>query len=124
LYESALFKDSILMNILLTHHGDQRTQKKICTASGDSWAMIKAKGEKFVKKVKEQQIKLYSLDAPALVNVIAAGEVVASPAIFQSHTWLAATKGTPVEGCRWNSCPITWAARPSPLNRQIRMAPS
>jgi len=60
-------------------------------------AMIKAKGEEFVKKLKEQQIKLYSLDAPALVNVIASGEVVASPAIFQSHTWLAASKGAPVE---------------------------
>jgi iron(III) transport system substrate-binding protein len=60
-------------------------------------AMIKAKGEEFVRKLKEQQIKLYSLDAPALVNVIASGEVVASPAIFQSHTWLAATKGAPVE---------------------------
>jgi iron(III) transport system substrate-binding protein len=60
-------------------------------------AMVKAKGEEFVRKLKGQQIKLYSLDAPALVNVIAAGEVVASPAIFQSHTWLAATKGAPVE---------------------------
>jgi iron(III) transport system substrate-binding protein len=60
-------------------------------------AMIKAKGEEFIRKLKDQQIKLYSLDAPALVNVIASGEVVASPAIFQSHTWLAATKGAPVE---------------------------
>jgi iron(III) transport system substrate-binding protein len=60
-------------------------------------AMIKTKGEEFVKKLKEQQIKLYSLDAPALVNVIASGEVAASPAVFQSHTWLAASKGAPVE---------------------------
>ena len=60
-------------------------------------SMIKAKGEEFVKKLKEQQIKLYTLDAPALVNVIASGEVVASPSIFQSHTWLAASKGAPVE---------------------------
>jgi iron(III) transport system substrate-binding protein len=60
-------------------------------------AMVKARGEEFVRKLKEQQMRLYSLDAPALVNVIAAGEVVASPAIFQSHTWLAATKGAPVE---------------------------
>jgi iron(III) transport system substrate-binding protein len=60
-------------------------------------AMVKARGEEFVRKLKEQQMKLYSLDAPALVNVIAAGEVVASPAIFQSHTWLAAKKGAPVE---------------------------
>jgi iron(III) transport system substrate-binding protein len=60
-------------------------------------AMVKAKGEEFVKKLKEQQIKLYSLDAPALVNVIASGEVAASPGVFQSHTWLAASKGAPVE---------------------------
>ncbi|MBM4263329.1 MAG: extracellular solute-binding protein [Deltaproteobacteria bacterium] len=60
-------------------------------------AIIKAKGEELVKKLKEQQIKLYNLDAPALVNVIASGEVTASPAIFQSHTWLAASKGAPVE---------------------------
>ncbi|HEY7716164.1 MAG TPA: extracellular solute-binding protein [Candidatus Binatia bacterium] len=60
-------------------------------------AMVKAKGEEFVKKLKDQEIKLYTLDAPALVNVIASGEVAASPAIFQSHTWLAASKGAPVE---------------------------
>jgi iron(III) transport system substrate-binding protein len=60
-------------------------------------AMIKSKGEEFVRKLKDQQMKLYTLDAPALVNVIASGEVAASPAIFQSHTWLAASKGAPVE---------------------------
>jgi iron(III) transport system substrate-binding protein len=60
-------------------------------------AMVKTKGEEFVRKLKDQQIRLYSLDAPALVNVIASGEVAASPAIFQSHTWLAASKGAPVE---------------------------
>ena len=60
-------------------------------------AMVKSKGEEFVKRLKEQQIKLYSIDAPALVNVIASGEIVASPAIFESHTVLAASKGAPVE---------------------------
>lgn len=60
-------------------------------------AMVKAKGEEFVRKLKDQQIRLYSLDAPALVNLIGSGEVAASPAIFQSHTWLAAKKGAPVE---------------------------
>jgi hypothetical protein len=56
-------------------------------------ANFKAKGEEFVKKLREQQIKLYSIDAPALVNVIASGEIAASPAIFESHTVLAASKG-------------------------------
>jgi iron(III) transport system substrate-binding protein len=60
-------------------------------------AMLKTRSEEFVKKLKAQEIKLYSIDAPALVNNIAAGEIVASPAIFQTHTLLAASKGAPVE---------------------------
>jgi iron(III) transport system substrate-binding protein len=60
-------------------------------------AMLKAKGEEFVKKLKAQEIKLYSIEAPALVHTIAAGEIVGSPAIFQTHTLLAASKGAPVE---------------------------
>jgi iron(III) transport system substrate-binding protein len=60
-------------------------------------AMIKTKGEEFVKKLKGQEIKLYTIDAPALVSVIASGEIVASPAIFQTHTLLAASKGAPVQ---------------------------
>ena len=60
-------------------------------------AMIKSKGEEFVKKLKGQEMKLYSIDAPALVNTITAGEIAASPAIFQTHTLLAAAKGAPVE---------------------------
>ncbi len=59
-------------------------------------AMIKSKGEEMVRKLKAQEIKLYSIEAPALVNTIAAGEIVASPAIFQTHTLLAASKGAPV----------------------------
>ena len=60
-------------------------------------AMIKTKGEEFVRKLKAQEMKLYSIDAPALVNTIVSGEIAASPAIFQTHTLLAASKGAPVE---------------------------
>ena len=60
-------------------------------------AMIKSRGEEFVRKLKGQEIKLYSIDAPALVNTITSGEIAASPAIFQTHTLLASSKGAPVE---------------------------
>ncbi len=60
-------------------------------------AMIKTKGEEFVRKLKAQEIKLFSIDAPALVNTIVSGEIAASPAIFQTHTLSAAAKGAPVE---------------------------
>ena len=60
-------------------------------------AMIKSKGEEFVRKLKAQEMKLYSIDAPALVNTITTGEIAGSPAIFQTHTLSAASKGAPVE---------------------------
>ncbi|MGH7855073.1 MAG: ABC transporter substrate-binding protein [Candidatus Binatia bacterium] len=60
-------------------------------------AMIKTRGEEMVRKLKGQEIKLYSIDAPALVHTITSGEIVASPAIFQTHTLLAASKGAPLE---------------------------
>lgn len=60
-------------------------------------AMIKTRGEEFVKSLKAQDIKLYSIGAPALVHTIESGEIIASPAIFQTHTVLAASKGAPVE---------------------------
>jgi len=60
-------------------------------------AMIKTRSEEFVRKLKGQEIKLYSIDAPALVHTITSGEIAASPAIFQTHTLLAASKGAPVE---------------------------
>ena len=60
-------------------------------------AMIKSKGEEFVRKLKAQEMKLYSIDAPALVNTITTGEIAGSPAIFQTHTLSAAAKGAPVE---------------------------
>ncbi|MGN6731659.1 MAG: ABC transporter substrate-binding protein [Candidatus Binatia bacterium] len=60
-------------------------------------AMINTRGEEFVKSLKAQDIKLYSIGAPALVHTIESGEIIASPAIFQTHTLLAASKGAPVE---------------------------
>ena len=48
-------------------------------------ANFKAKGEEFVKKLREQQIKLYSIDAPALVNVIASGEIRLAGNLREPH---------------------------------------
>jgi len=60
-------------------------------------AMIKTRGQEFVQTLKGQNTKLYSIGAPALVHTIESGEIIASPAIFQTHTLLAASKGAPVE---------------------------
>src|SRR5512135_900417 len=59
-------------------------------------AMIKTKGLEFVKKLKVQGIALHTIIPPALLDLIASGEVLASPAIFRNHTLNAIAKGAPV----------------------------
>jgi iron(III) transport system substrate-binding protein len=60
-------------------------------------AMIRTRGVEFVKKLKTQEIALHSIIPPALLDLIASGEVLASPAIFRNHTLNAIGKGAPVE---------------------------
>lgn len=60
-------------------------------------AMIRTRGVEFVKKLKVQEIALHSIIPPALLDLIASGEVLASPAIFRNHTLNAIAKGAPVE---------------------------
>jgi iron(III) transport system substrate-binding protein len=60
-------------------------------------AMVRTKGEEFVKKLKVQEIALHTIIPPALLELIASGEVLASPGIFRNHTLNAISKGAPVE---------------------------
>ncbi|HEU4344208.1 MAG TPA: extracellular solute-binding protein [Candidatus Binatia bacterium] len=60
-------------------------------------AMIKTKGVEFVKKLKVQQISMHTIIPPALLDLIASGEVLASPAIFRNHVLVAIQKGAPVD---------------------------
>ena len=54
-------------------------------------------GTEFVKKLKAQEIALHTIIPPALLDLIASGEVLASPAIFRNHTLNAIAKGAPVD---------------------------
>jgi len=60
-------------------------------------AMLKTRGQEFVKKLKAQEIVLHTIIPPAVLDLIASGEVLASPAIFRNHTLNAIAKGAPVE---------------------------
>ncbi|HET9296462.1 MAG TPA: ABC transporter substrate-binding protein, partial [Candidatus Binatia bacterium] len=60
-------------------------------------AMLKTKGQEFVKKLKVQEIALHTIIPPALLDLIASGEVLASPGIFRNHVLVAVEKGAPVE---------------------------
>ena len=60
-------------------------------------AIIRTRGVELVKKLKVQEIALHTIIPPALLDLIASGEVLASPAIFRNHTLNAIAKGAPVE---------------------------
>jgi len=59
-------------------------------------AMLKAKGEGFVMRLKEQNMRLHMIAASALTQLVASGEVIASPTQFYSATHVAIAKGAPL----------------------------
>ena len=58
-------------------------------------AMIKIKGEAFVRKLKAQQIRIYTVSSAALVDLMASGELGASFHIYRNHAMVSAERGSP-----------------------------
>jgi iron(III) transport system substrate-binding protein len=59
--------------------------------------MLKVRGPEFLKKFKSQDISLHTIIPPALLDLIASGELLAGAAIFRNHVIVAKEKGAPVE---------------------------
>jgi iron(III) transport system substrate-binding protein len=59
-------------------------------------AMLKYKGEEFVRKLRGQEIALHAVSAQALNDLIISGEVESSPTIFRNHVLVAMAKKAPV----------------------------
>ena len=59
-------------------------------------AMVRAKGDGFVRKLKDQNIRMHMMAGSALTQLVAAGEIFASPSQFYSATNVAAKRGAPV----------------------------
>lgn len=59
-------------------------------------AMLKFKGEEFLKKLRGQEITMHAVSAQALNDLIISGEVEASPTIFRNHALVAMEKKAPV----------------------------
>ena len=80
-------------------------------------AMIKIKGEAFVKKLKAQDIRVYTVSSAALVDLMASGELGASFHIYRNHALVSAERGspvawTPLELVPTNSGCVALAAQP------------
>ena len=69
-------------------------------------AMLKAKGEAFVKKLQGQEIRLFTFGSVPLLEQIAAGEIGASPVIFQTNALEFAEKGAPIEWVPMDLVPV------------------
>ena len=59
-------------------------------------AMVKAKGDGFVRRLKEQNLRVHMMAGSALTQLVAAGEIFGSPSQFYSATNVAAKRGAPV----------------------------
>jgi iron(III) transport system substrate-binding protein len=60
-------------------------------------AMLRAKGEEYVKQLKGLDITMHMISGGALHELLAAGETPASISIFRNHVLAAQAKGTPTE---------------------------
>ena len=60
-------------------------------------AIVKVKGEEFVKKLRGQEISLHSVSGRAMADLVLSGEVPLSPTIFRDHALEMKAKGGPID---------------------------
>jgi iron(III) transport system substrate-binding protein len=72
------------------------------TGTAGNWvgAMVVTRGVDFVRKLGQQEIRVYQLAGRALANLMIAGEVALSPTIYQSHVAASQAQGAPLA---WNA---------------------
>ena len=62
------------------------------TGSRTVGAMLRTKGEEFLRRLRSQDITMHSISGQAMNDLIITGEVEASPTIFRNHALVAAEK--------------------------------
>ena len=79
----------------------------ISTAANFVASLMLTRGEDFVRRLGEQDIRVYPVTARALANLMIAGEVVLSPTIYNSHVEASAAKGAPLAWVAPGPVPVT-----------------
>ena len=73
-------------------------------------SMLKYKGDGFMKKLKDQEVKLFKLASLGFLNLLVAGEIAGSPTVFRNQVVVMKEKGAPIDWvpldvvrgkCRW-----------------------
>ena len=60
-------------------------------------ALLKFKGEEFVKKLRGQRPAMHNVSGRALLDMVISGEVGASPSTFRNHVEVSLKAGAPIE---------------------------
>lgn len=73
-------------------------------------AMLKFKGEEFVRKLKAQDISLHSVSGRAIADMAISGEAPISPSIFRDHAMESKIKGAPIDWVPMEAVPTNAGA--------------
>jgi len=79
----------------------------LSTAGNFVATLVLTRGEDFVRKLAEQNIRIYPVTARALANLMIAGEVQLSPTIYNSHVEASAKTGAPIAWAAPGPVPVT-----------------
>jgi iron(III) transport system substrate-binding protein len=60
-------------------------------------SMLKYKGDGFMKKLKEQEMRLFKLASLGFLNLLIAGEIAGSPTVFRNQVVVMKEKGAPID---------------------------
>ena len=60
-------------------------------------AMLKFKGDEYIKKLKNQNIAIHNVSGRALLDMVISGEVGVSPTTFRNHVEVSLKVGAPIE---------------------------
>jgi iron(III) transport system substrate-binding protein len=88
-------------------HGRMAMSGSVSTAGNFVATLVLTRGEDFVRKLAEQDIRVYPVSARALANLIIAGEVELSPTIYNSHVEASAATGAPIGWAAPGQVPVT-----------------
>ena len=77
-------------------------KNKIAFAGSDTGvtvmgAMLKFKGEEYVRKLKAQNVAIHNVSGRALLDMVISGEVGVSPTTFRNHVEVSLKVGAPIE---------------------------
>lgn len=79
----------------------------VSTATNFVGTLVLTRGKDFVRRLGEQDIRIYPVTARALANLMISGEVVLSPTIYNSHVEASAAMGAPIAWVAPGPVPVT-----------------